>query len=100
MIISCPSDKKRYNKKAEIVTLNDSQNQNCHLKEDFPPYDCGGWGGFAPTSIDITAYGVLEGVPLICGERNWNGNELNLYCNAIGHPYLKIQMVEERRLTS
>ena len=77
-----------YNSKAEIVTLHNSQNQNCNLKEDFPPHNRG----------TTTAYGVLEGVPLICGGRK--GGNVNQACVAIGHPDLKIQMLEKREFTS
>ena len=75
---------------AEIATINNSQNENCKLKEDFPPHKR--WY--------TLAYGVLEGVPLICGGRNYFPDFVYQNCVAIGHPDLKIQMLEKRQLTS
>ena len=73
--------------KAEIVTLNNTQNQKCTLKEDFP----------AHKRKNTLAYGVLEGVPLICGGST---GSVHQDCIAIGHPDLKIQMLEKRQWTS
>ena len=75
--------------KAEIVTLNNSQNQNCKLKEDFPPHKRG----------TLTAYGVLDGVPLICGGRYETNDDVYQDCLTIGSPDLTIQMLEKREWT-
>ena len=77
-----------YESTAEIVTLNNSQNQNCKLKENYSPHSRGA----------TNAYGVLEGVPLICGGRT--NQDVYQDCIAIGHPDLKIQMLEKRDWTS
>ena len=75
---------------AEIATFHSSQNQSCKLKEDFPGFNRG----------TPTAYGVLEGVPLICGGRDSNADVVFQDCDAIGHPHLNIQMLEKREWTS
>ena len=73
---------------AEITTINNSQKETCKLKEDFPLHD-----RWSP------AYGVLEGVPLICGG-GYENKEVYQDCVAIGHPDLNIQMLEKRVWTS
>ena len=74
--------------KPEIVIVNNSPNQNCNLKGDFPPH----------RHYNKLAYGVLEGVPMICGGDK--GYDVHQECVAIGHSDLKIQMLEKRSWTS
>ena len=82
--------------KGEIIPLhNNSSNQNCMLTEDVDLT-------YADDDLYGTvAFGVLQGVPLICGGSNAEIHDKLDECIAIGHPNLKkIKMLEKRGYTS